>query len=184
MIGAWDSSRFQVFEHAVHVFGWNDLRLFGLAVVSGIGQGLAFVEDTDFAVDIDGNSDDRLAHGVGGTIDLDLIDGMVKLQGQVFRERAGFAPGENVSQVIGLGEGPVGIHRTPGLDGEAAVEIVHEFRQVGIACLPIGDASQTHLFHQTILKGLIDLLHPTFRLRGIGTDDLDVQLLHGSSELR
>ena len=44
-------------------------------------------------LEIDRDGDDRLAHGVGRAIHLDLVDEVVELQGQVVGESAGFALG-------------------------------------------------------------------------------------------
>jgi len=63
------------------VFALDDFGLFGLAVIGGVGEGLALIKNADLALEIDRDSDDRLAHGVGGTIHLDLIDEVMELQG-------------------------------------------------------------------------------------------------------
>ena len=93
MVGGRDGTLVLVLEDTIDVFSRDDFGLFGLFVEGGERQGIAFVEDRDILVGIQGNSDGSFTHGVGRAIHLDLVDEMVELQGQVVGESAGFAPG-------------------------------------------------------------------------------------------
>ena len=183
MIGSGLVSLALIEEGLVDLFGLHDFGLFGLLVKNGVVQGFAFIEDGDVSLIIQADSHRRIAHGVGGALGLDLVDDLVKLQGQVLGENACLLPGEETGGVVLRGERAMGVILASGLDCKAAIEIVHEFWQEGIACLPVRDATQTEFFGKAILEGLVDPLNPAFGLRGIGTDDLDIQCLHGPPKL-
>ena len=95
MVGGRDGTLVLVLEDAIDVFSRDDFGLFGLFVEGGERQGFAFIEDRDILVGIQGNSDGGFAHGVGGAIELDLIDDLSELEGQIGGEDPGFAPGED-----------------------------------------------------------------------------------------
>lgn len=77
----------------------------------------------------------------------------------------------------------MGIQVTARLDREAAVEISHERGQESITRFPGRDVSQPQFFGQAVLQGLDGPFDPSLGLWGMGTDDLNVELLHGASEL-
>ena len=132
-----------------------------------------------------------IAHGIGWAFGLDLVDDLLELHSQIFRECARFLPGQDARQIITstssvhrlASEWAVGVVLADGFDAKAAVEAYDEFRQVSIACLEAGDAAQAHFFHQPVLQGLVGALDASFRLRGIGTDDLNLEFPHGAPEL-
>ena len=95
MIGGRDGTFVLVLEDTIYVFSRDDFGLFGLFVEGGKGQGFAFAEDLDILVDIHGNSDGSFTHGVGRAIELDLVDDLSELEGQVVGEDPGFPPGED-----------------------------------------------------------------------------------------
>ena len=95
MIWSRDSRLLLVLEDTIDVFSRDDFGLFGLFVEGGEGQGIAFVEDRDILVGIQGNGNGGFTHGVGRALDLDLVDHISELEGQVVGESAGFAPGED-----------------------------------------------------------------------------------------
>src|SRR5690606_17730187 len=66
---------------------------------------------------------------------------------------------------------------------KALIEVCDELWQIGIASCHVGNISQSQLFHQTVLQGLNHSFHSSLGLWGIGTDDLDIQILHGTSKL-
>jgi len=87
-------------------------------------------------------------------------------------------------EIVLVSKRAVGIMLTTRLDCKTTVEISHELWQVGIACLPSGDTAQTQFFGQAVLQSLVDPLDTPLGLWCMGTDDLDVKLLHGTSKLR
>ena len=141
MVGRRDGTGLQVFEHAVDVFGLDDIGLLGLFVESGEREELAFVVDGDVIAGIQGDGDGGIAQGIRGAVNLDLVDDLSELNGQVFGEDVLLLPGKDLSQVVGFGKGAMSIMGRSGLNGEAAVEIVDEYWEEGIASFPIGDAA-------------------------------------------
>ena len=95
MVGGRDGTLVLVLEDTIDVFSRDDFGLFGLFVEGGERQGIAFVEDRDILVGIQGNSDGSFTHGVGGALELDLVDDLSELEGQVVGEDPGFPPGED-----------------------------------------------------------------------------------------
>ena len=63
---------------------------------------------------INTNRDLGVAQGIGRSLSLDLVDGLLELEGQVFGEGARFLPSQNVSQIIFGGEGTMEIHIASG----------------------------------------------------------------------
>src|SRR6266542_1840288 len=112
-------------QDVVEIFGMHNLGLFSLLVENRKGQRLTFVADRDILVCVLANGYDRLAHRISGTLGLDLIDHLFKLDRQVFRKGAGFLPSQNPSQVVFGGEWAMGIHGASGFDGKALVEVCH-----------------------------------------------------------
>ena len=137
MAGSRDGTLLLVLEHTVDVFSRDDVRLFSLFVKGSERQRFSLVSDGDIFVGIQGNGDRRFAHGQGRAVDLDLIDNVLKLEGQVVGEDAGFSPGKDMGEILGSGKRPMGIKRALRLDCEAGIEVDHEIRQEGIARLPI-----------------------------------------------
>ncbi len=158
-------------------------RLTGLLVENGEIQGVAFIANGDISLSILTYNDLGFVEGIGGAIRVDLVDHILELEGQVPGNAAGLLPGEDLVQVVGLQQGPVGIQRRTGLDGEAGVEISDELRQIGIALLLSVDASQAHLLDQPILQGLVDPFNPSLGLGSVSTQDGNIQFLHGPPEL-
>src|SRR5215211_2280195 len=78
----------------------------------------------------------------------------------------------------------MGIQGTSRVDGKALVEIADEFWQISIAVGQAGNLTQPHLLDQAVLQGLVDAFDASFGLRRVGTDDLNVQFLHGPPKLR
>ena len=70
-----------------------------------------------------------------------------------------------------------------GRHGEAPVEIVSESGEIAIGLIRIGDAFQAQLLDQTVLQGLVGAFDPPFGLGRVGTQDLDVEILHGTPKL-
>ena len=171
------------FESEVKLFGRDDLSLLGLLVVNGVRQGFAIIQDGHLFLGVETNRDLRIAQGIRGAVGLNLVDGLLKLDGQVFGKGAGFLPGQNASEIVFGSEGAMGIDGTSRFFAKALVEIRDELWQIGIALCQAGNATQTHFFGQAILQGLNDPFHASFGLWGVGTDDLDVQFLHRSSKL-
>ena len=133
-------------ESKVKLFGGHNLGLFDLLVINGIRQDFAVVQDRNLILVINTNGDLGVAPGIGRSLSLDLVDDFLELEGQVFGEGACFLPSQNVSQIIFGSEGTMGIHGASGLFAEAVVEVLEEFRQIGIALCHAGNATQPHLF--------------------------------------
>ena len=93
MVGGRDARLLLVLEDTIDVFSRDDFGLFGLFMEGGERQGFAFVEDRDVLVGIQGNSDGSFTHGVGRAIELDLVDDLSELEGQVVGEDPRFPPG-------------------------------------------------------------------------------------------
>ena len=75
-------------QSLVSLFGIYDTGLFGLFVEDGVIQRFALVADGDVSVCIQADGYSGVTHGIRGAMGLDLIDGLVKLKGQVFGEAA------------------------------------------------------------------------------------------------
>ncbi len=172
-----------VLQRGVHLFCFNDVGLFGLFVENGVRQRFILVKQGDVARCIFADSHLGIAHGIGWAFGLDLVDDLLELHSQIFRECARFLPGQDARKIILGSEWAVGVVLADGFDAKAAVEVVDEFRQVGIARFQAGDAAQAHLLDQPVLQGLVGALDASFRLRGIGADDLDLEFPHGAPEL-
>ena len=72
----------------------------------------------------------------------------------------------------------------PGGLGEAAVVVGHENREQGVAGVDVVGAGQAQLLHQPVLQRLVHPLDAALRLRGVGADDVDVELGQGAAKLR
>ena len=84
----------------MEVFCLDDRGLFGLGLIECVRQGFPVVPDGDFIESINTDHDLSVTEGIGGTRGLDLVDGLLALQGQVFGERTGLLPGQDVSEII------------------------------------------------------------------------------------
>src|SRR5215211_4520301 len=73
-------------ESQIKLFGRNNFGLLGLLVVNGEGQGFAIIQDRDVVLRIQTDGDLDIAQCVGGSLGLDLVNRLVKLEGQVFGE--------------------------------------------------------------------------------------------------
>jgi len=165
------------------MFGRHNLPLSGLLGVNGEGQRFAIIQDGDVVLGSDTHGDLSVTQGIGGAIGLDLVDGLVELEGEGFGQGTSFLPGEDASQVFLGRERTVSIDITSGFFAEASIEILNKLRQEGVARLPTANVAKAHFFRQAVLEGLNDPLDPSFGLRRVGTNDLDLQLLHGSPKL-
>src|SRR5215211_3706165 len=85
-------------ESQIKLFGRNYFGLLGLLVVNGVGQGFAIIQDGNLLLGIQTDDDLGTAQSMGGALGLDLVNGLVELQGQVFGEGARFLPGEDASE--------------------------------------------------------------------------------------
>ena len=83
-----------------------------------------------------------------------------------------------------IGQRPVHVLRIARLFAETRVEIHDELRRIGVGFLDRVDAAKPHLLDQPILQRLVGAFHPALGLRGIGADDVNVQLIKRPAELR
>ena len=108
---------------------------FGLALLSVeacmLGQP-TLVADGNLAVGLLVDRDAGVAQGITRTRDLDLLDDLVVLQGEVLGECACILAVEDHVQVVGGPERAMGGARVGGDDGEALIEIVHEQGDEGV----------------------------------------------------
>ena len=86
-------------------------------------------------------------------------------------------------KVLADREWAVGVVRTVRGNGKSRIEIFDEFGEIGIALLGVGNVTQAHFFHEAILERLISALDPSFGLRRIGAQQLNLKLLHRPPEL-
>ncbi len=110
-------------ESQIQLFGRNHFGLVCLLVVNGEGQGFAIIQDRDVFLRIHTHRDLGIAQSVGGTLGLDLVKGLVELQGQVFGEDPCFLPGENASEIFFREEGAMQIYVAARGFGKPLVEI-------------------------------------------------------------
>ena len=141
MIGSWLGRQALGLEGEVQLFGRDNLSLPGLLFVNAVRQGFAIIQDRDFFLGVDTNEHLGFAQSIRGAVGSDLLDGLVKLQGEVFGKGARFLPGQNPSQIIFGGEGTMGIDRTSGFDCKPLVEVSDELWQIGIASGHVRDAT-------------------------------------------
>ena len=168
----------------IEMFAVNDLGLLGLAVKNGVFERFSLIEDLQVGMLIQTDGDRSATHGIGWAMSLDLVDDFVELDGQVVAEDARFLPGENACQVIRWREWTMSIQAAPGSNSEAAVEVLDEFGQIGVASFPRRDSAQAQFLGQAVLQGLVGTFNTALGLWRVGADDLDVQFLHGPSKLR
>lgn len=182
MIGGWLGRLAR--NGLIEILGQNNLGLASLLVKDIVGQGFALVKQSDLMLRIATNCDAGLAQGIARAIGLDLVDNLVELEGQVFGDNALFLPGQNGIEILLGSKRAMCIQAATRRHSKALVEVFDECRQVGIACLPAADLQQAHFLGQAILQGQDDPFDTTFGLGRVGAYDLDVQFLHGASELR
>jgi len=135
------SRRLGELDSAVDVFSVNDFGLAGEFLESGVGKGFVFVEDGDNSFGILANGDLGLAQGIIWTVGLDLVNDLIKLDGQVFGENTGFLAGEDQVKVFSVEQRAVGIVIAARGNGKAAVEIFTKLRSKGIGGFNAGDVS-------------------------------------------
>ena len=116
----------------MEVFGIHDLGLQSKLFVGGVGEGVVLVEDRDFSFGIFTDHDLGILQGIGWAIGLDLVDDLVVLQGQVFREGCGSLAGEDPIQVLGGKQGTMRIMGAARRNCKAAIEVCSKFCQEGI----------------------------------------------------
>lgn len=81
------------------------------------------------------------------------------------------------------GKRPMHVLRIARRLAEPGIEILDESRCIGIGRRDRVDAAQPQFLDQTILQGLIGAFHTAFGLRGVGADDVDVELIKSPPEL-
>ena len=76
----------RLLESQINLLGRNHFGLVGLLVVKGVGQGFVIIQDGNLLLGIHTNGDEGIAQSIGGALGLDLVNGLVELEGQVFGE--------------------------------------------------------------------------------------------------
>ena len=128
MIRSRHGGRSLFLESEVEMFGRDNFGLSGLLVVNGEGQSFGIIPDGNLFIGMDTDDDLGVTQGIGRAFGLDLVDGFVELEGEIFGKGTSFLPGEDTSQVIFGGERAMGIDVASGLFCEALVEIIQELR--------------------------------------------------------
>src|SRR5262245_25745294 len=94
---------------------------------------------------------------------------------KIFGDRAILLPGKGVIEIVIASEQTMEVPLVKRRLGEAGIVVCHERRQERIAGRHRVDAAQPHLLHQAVLQRPVRPLHAALGLRGIGTDDVDVE---------
>jgi hypothetical protein len=149
-----------ILQNAIDFFGINNFSLMFLLVKDGKFEGFGFVEDRYPTSGIFTNRNLGIAQGVGGAVGLDLVNGFLELDGQVFGNAAGFLPAQDLTRfsrhVRDDGVMPSGRRQSA---------VKSAITQVNKHCLaPCLNASQTHLFHQAVLEEVWLAFPPFFGL--------------------
>lgn len=153
----------------------------------GDGDGVQikiFESDMEGAVESDFNED-----GMSGADADDLI--LEKLEEFVFEaecevvgDNAGGPHGEDLVEVLGFQEGPVGVGWTGWFDGATAVVIGDvNVAEETVRFLDGRDGCQAELFDEPILMGEESPLDTPLGLWRMGANDLNVEVIHGAGEL-
>lgn len=79
----------------INRFGRNHLSLFLLLIIYIKFYRVAIVKHNHLMIWFFKNNNQRLAHGIRGTIHMDLIDGFAVLESQIFRQYACFFAAKN-----------------------------------------------------------------------------------------
>jgi len=108
---------------------------------------------------------------------------LVVAQRQGLRQRADFLATHRAVQVLMLGEGTVHVLRIAWFLAEPGIEIGGELGRIGIGRLDHADAAKAQFLHKPVLQRLIGALDATFCLRGVGANDVDVELIERATEL-
>ncbi|MBP1881995.1 hypothetical protein J2Z50_000260 [Ensifer mexicanus] len=83
-----------------------------------------------------------------------------------------------------IGKRPMHVLRITRLLAKATIEVGDELRRIGIGRRDRVDAAQPQFLDQAILQRLVGALDAPLGLRGVGADDVDVELVKRSPELR
>ena len=75
------------------------------------------------------------------------------------------------------------VRRVPWHHGKAPIEVGSKFGQVGIGGRQVRNQMQAQFFRQAILQRLVHAFDTPFGLRGIGTDQGNVQFIQRPREL-
>src|SRR5262249_38709843 len=97
-----------------------------------------------------------------------------------FGDRAILLPGKGVLEIVIASERTMEVPLVKRRLGEAGIVVCHERRQERIASRHRVDAAQPHLLHQAVLQRPVRPLHAALGLRGIGTDDVDVERMQSA----
>src|SRR6056297_3034799 len=73
--------------------------------------------------------------------------------------------------------------RAPGHLCETGIVTLHEARQERVACLHVRDTGQPQFLHQAVLQRPVGTLDARLGLARVRAQDLDVELIHGRTEL-
>ena len=137
------SRRVRDIDVVIQGFGVNDFSLALGLVVQGVVEGVVFIEDGNVSFHILADGDMGVAHGIPRALRLDLVDCFVVLNSQIFGKGACLLMGEDDVQVFSLEQRAVSVMVAARLNGKPLVEVLAEFRQIGIASFYIRDTPQT-----------------------------------------
>jgi hypothetical protein len=116
---------------------------------------------------------------------VDLIEAILETHHIVVSNYALVLQTQDGCQVVFTAQWPVGIVATGWRDREALVEGRDQATlQQGVGCRTRGHTCQPQFLDPTILRRLEETLHTCLGLRTARQDQIDVQFLQGSTELR
>ncbi len=99
------------------------------------------IQDGHLIFGINTDGDLGVAQGIGRAVSLDLVDGLLELEREVFGQDARFLPSEDACEIFFGSEGAMGIHRASRFYRKALVEVGEELGQIEVTLDPVGDAT-------------------------------------------
>jgi len=124
--------RLGLIDRRVDLFAGHHFRLVGLLLVERVGQLAALIFKGDLPLGIFLHHHLGAPKGARAGRGDELVDLAVVLQRQVLGHGAGRLEGEDALDHLAGEHGPMGVARVPRREAEAAIEVSHELRQIGI----------------------------------------------------
>ena len=109
---------------------------------------------------------------------------LVLAQGQGLRQSTDFLPAHGAIEVLVVGQRPVHVLRIAWRLAKTSIEILDKRRCIEVCRFDRIDIAQPQFLHQPILQRLVGAFYAAFGLRGVGADNVDVQLIKRAPELR
>ena len=90
-------------------------------------EGFGFIQDQDLSGCIFANRDPGISQGISRAVSLDLVDNLFELDGQVFGNKPGLLPGQDVIKIFKMRQWAVCIMRAARGHTKALIEIFNKF---------------------------------------------------------